>query len=99
MSAPQSERKPVVHEMEMITAPVTVSARVEGSVERGLNETRLAVLGIVVAIGLTVGLGFDATWWIGVLAGAGSFLFSCFVIRFRPARRQLMSFMHWLTGS
>jgi hypothetical protein len=25
------------------------------------------VLGIVVAIGLTVGIGFDRTWWIGVL--------------------------------
>jgi hypothetical protein len=64
-----------------------------------VNETRLAVLGIVVTIGLTVGIGFDATWWIGVLAGGGSFLLSCFVIRFRPARRQLMSFTHWLTGS
>jgi hypothetical protein len=98
MSASQSERKPVVYEKEM-TAQMTPSASVETSVERGLNETRLAVLGIVVAIGLTVGLGFDATWWIGVLAGGGSFLFACFVIRFRPARRQLMSFMHWLTGS
>ena len=68
---------------------MTVSASAEGSVERGLNETRLAVLGIVVMIGLTVGIGFDATWWIGVLAGGGSFLFSCFAIRFRPARRQL----------
>lgn len=98
MSASQPEREPVVYEKEM-TAHVTPSASAETSAERGLNETRLAVLGIVVAIGLTVGLGFDATWWIGVLAGGGSFLFSCFVIRFRPARRQLMSFMHWLTGS
>lgn len=66
-----------------------VAVGAETSAERGLTETRLAVLGIVVAIGRTVGLGFDATWWIGVLAGGGSFLFSCFVIRFRPARRQL----------
>lgn len=98
MTASQSEREPVVYEKKM-TAHVTASASVETSVERGLNETRLAVLGIVVAIGLTVGVGFDETWWIGVRAGGGSFLFSCVVIRFRPARRQLMSFMHWLTGS
>lgn len=98
MSGPEPERKPVVYAKEM-TAPVTVSATAEGSVERGLNEIRLAVLGIVVAIGLTVGIGFDATWWIGILAGGGSFLLSCFLIGFGPARRQLMSFMHWLTGS
>jgi hypothetical protein len=42
-----------------IIGGATVSADV--AVERGLNEIRLAVLGIVVAIGFTVGIGFDAT--------------------------------------
>ncbi len=99
MSESEPERDPVVYAKQMTALPVNVSASAEGSVERGLNEIRLAVLGIVVAIGLTVGIGFDATWWIGVLAGGGSFLFSCFLIGFRPARRRLMSFMHRLTGS
>jgi hypothetical protein len=91
-----SERQPTVYEKSgTIAARASVEASV--SVERGLNDIRLAVLGIVVTIGLTVGIGFQATWWVGVVAGLGSLLFACFLIRY--ARQPLMSVMHWLTGS
>jgi hypothetical protein len=71
----------------------------EGSVERGLNDTRLAVLGIIVTIGLTVGFAVADTWWVGFVAGVGSFVLACALIRWRRSRHLLMSFMHWLTGS
>ena len=45
----------IVEGKAAVTAQATVSASV--SVERGLNDIRLAVLGIVVTIGLTVGSG------------------------------------------
>ena len=48
----------------------SISATV--SVERGLNDMRLAVLGIIVTIGLTVGFGVDGPWWAKLSAGAGS---------------------------
>lgn len=95
---PPEQREPHVYEKSAaITAGSSVSAEI--TVERGLNELRLAVLGIVVTIGLTVGLGVEAAWWIRVLSGVGSFLLACFAIRIKPVRRRLMSFMHWLTGS
>ena len=56
-----SSSEPVVHEKEGAWIRGSVSA--EMTVERG--QLGIAVLGIVVTIGLTVGIGFDATWWIG----------------------------------
>jgi hypothetical protein len=93
------EREPVVHE-KALTAIVSSSAVVaELSVKRGLNGIRLAVLGILVGIGLTVGFGVRGPIWVGVLAGAGSFVAACFLIRWEPSQRPLMDFVYWLTGS
>jgi hypothetical protein len=79
-----------------IQATLTVST--EASVERGLNELRLAVLGILVTIGLTVGIGFDSAWWVGVLAGLGSFVLAARVIAWPRSRHWMMLFMHRITG-
>ena len=79
-----------------LEATVGIGAR--GTVERGLNELRLAVLGILVTIGLTVGFGVPCSWWVRVLAGAGAFALACLVIRWTFSRKLLMSFAHWLTG-
>lgn len=89
------ERKPV----EM-TATVGTTASLSGTaaVERGLNELRLAVLGILVGIGLSVGFGIEASWWIQLIAGIGSFVGACFLVWWRPSRHRLMSFMHRLTA-
>lgn len=67
------------------------------SVDRGLNETRLAVLGILVTIGLTVGFGVGGPWWSKLAAGGGSFLLSALLIKLPTSRHLMMSFMHWLT--
>jgi hypothetical protein len=43
-----------------------------GDVERALNDIRLAVLGILVTIGLSVGFGVPGPWWCQILAGVGA---------------------------
>ena len=89
------QREPVIHEKEM-TATVGTTASLSGSaaVERGLNELRLAVLGILVGIGLSVGFGIEARWWIQLLAGIGSFAGACFLVWWPPSRQRLMSLTH-----
>lgn len=89
--------EPKVHEVAM-TAGVKVSASAEASVERGLNELRLAVLGILVGIGLAVGFGVSAWWPARVAAGFGAFGAACLLIRWKRSRHWLMEFMHRLTG-
>jgi uncharacterized membrane protein YedE/YeeE len=85
------------HEVEAtFTARASVSAT--ASVERGLNELRLAVLGILVGIGLTVGFGVQGAWWVRTAAGAGAFALSMALLRWRASRHRLMAAMHWLTG-
>jgi hypothetical protein len=97
MSEPEQPREPVVHKKEL-TARATASASLTTSVERGLNELRLAVLGILVAIGLAIGFGVPGGWPIKLAAGLGAFAAACILIRWKWSRHQLMSFMHRLTG-
>jgi hypothetical protein len=86
-----------VHE-KALTANVGVKASMTTEVERGLNGIRLAVLGIVVGIALTVAFGVEATWWVRVLLGFGTFALTCFVFWWRPVRSVLMAFMNRITG-
>jgi hypothetical protein len=80
------------------TLGARVSISAEGTVERGLNEIRLAVLGILVGIGLAVGFGVPGPWQAQLVAGLGSFAAACLAIRWSRTRHYLMAFMHWLTG-
>jgi hypothetical protein len=79
-----------------IKATSTVSA--ELTVDRGLNELRLAVLGILVAIGLTVGFGAHGTWYVRVVYGLAGFVASAALIKWSWTRHKMMLFMHWWTG-
>ena len=92
------QREPVVHEKTM-TATVGVKASVTTEVERGLNGIRLAVLGIVVGIALTVAFGVEVAWWVRVLLGVGTFALTCFLFWWRPVRSVLMAFMYRITGA
>ena len=76
----------------------TAAASVKTSVERGLNDTRLAVLGIIVGIALAVGFGV-ATWSItaGIVACVAAFVAASAVIKWRRSRHWMMAFVHWLT--
>jgi ribosomal protein S27AE len=80
------------------TLEAAVSTSVRGEVERALNDIRLAVLGILVGIALTVGFGVPGNWWVQVLAGVAAFAAAAFLIWWRPARKRLMAFMHRITG-
>jgi hypothetical protein len=66
------------------------------SVERGLNEIRLALLALLVGIALTVGFGIDAALRIRLLCAASSFILTLCAIRNRTSRRSLMAFIHWI---
>jgi hypothetical protein len=103
--APGETRKPCAcgstartHEQSAAAIVSTSSVSAAVSVERGLNDTRLAVLGIIVAIGLTVGFGVDGAWFVRVAWGAGALALALIVIRWRWSRRRLMALMYWLTG-
>ena len=80
------------------TLTLATAASASAEVERGVNDIRLAVLGILVTIGLTVGFGVDARAWVRVASGLGAFALAAFLIWWRPARKRLMAFMHRLTG-
>ena len=62
------------------------SLSAEGAVIRALNETRLALLGILVGIALTVGFGAPGPWWSGVLFVFASFAFSALLLRWERSR-------------
>jgi uncharacterized membrane protein YedE/YeeE len=80
-----------IHEKDTVTGSVGVM--------RGLNEIRLAVLGIVVTIGLTVGFGVQCSWWVRTLAGLGSFVLACAFLKVPHLRKLAMRFAHWLAES
>jgi hypothetical protein len=102
---PAAERQPCpvcggltrLREVEA-AAIVGATASVELSVERGLNDLRVAVLGILVTIGLTVGFGVSGSWWVRVLSGLAAFAAASFLIWWRPFRKLMMKFVHALTG-
>lgn len=87
-----------VHEAAAtLAAGVRLSA--SGTVERGLNDTRLGVLGLLIAVGMgSAGLASPAGWEValpvGLLAGGATAL----MIRWRRARHLLMEAAHRLTG-
>ena len=68
------------------------------SVERGLNDIRLTVLGILVGIALSVGFGVDSSWPVQVAAAVGTFVGSALLIRWKESRHLMMEFMHRVTG-
>jgi hypothetical protein len=80
-----------------LTSQINVIASLETRVTRGINELRLAVLGILVTIGLTAGIAFDSAWWVGVVAGAGSFALAAGLIAWPRSQHWMMAFMHRIT--
>jgi hypothetical protein len=93
-----AERAPVTHQVEL---SATVQAEGKGldgmSVDRGLNDIRLAVLGVLVTIGLSVGFGVSGPWWQRAAWGLGTFAVACLLVRWGSSRNLLMAFMHRLT--
>jgi hypothetical protein len=82
------------------SATVAVRANVSSvtSVERGLNDVRLAVLGILVSIAVSVGFGVEGAWWVQTAAAAGTFLVGALLLSLQWSRHLMMDFMHRITG-
>jgi hypothetical protein len=87
----EQRHEPVIYEKAM-TAGVTASASVQKTVERGLTELRLAVLGIVLTIALSVGFGTPASWPIRIACGVLAIAVVCALIRWNASRKRAMRF-------
>ncbi|MBA3262625.1 MAG: hypothetical protein H0T69_09185 [Thermoleophilaceae bacterium] len=82
-----------------LAAEVGVAGTAELSVKRGLNDLRLAVLGIVVGIALTVAFGMQGVGLgVRVLLGVATFAAVAVLFRWAWSRHVLMSLAHWMTG-
>ena len=66
------------------------------TVARVLDDVRLALLGILLSIGLSVGFGMPGSWWVGVLSGVGATVIAALVLRRWSG--PLPQFMVWLLG-
>jgi len=75
-----------------------VNISTAAQVERALNEIRLAVLGVLVGIGLTVFFGVSGPWWERAAWGLASVGVAGFLIGWSRSRNVLMDVMHRLTG-
>jgi Flp pilus assembly protein TadB len=95
VSEPEQPREPVVHEKEM-TAHVSVRASGQATVERGLTEIRLAVLGIVLTIALSLASVLPASWPVRLAGGVLAFVAACVLIRWTWSRTRAMRFAAWL---
>jgi hypothetical protein len=95
VAVPSEEpRSPKTIERE-IAAEVKVTASVEASVSRVLDEVRLAVLGVVLATAVAIAFGVgEAThaWWIGVGAGLVTVIAASVAFRWRRSRNALASY-------
>jgi hypothetical protein len=81
------------------TAVSRVSVSAEASVERGLNDVRLAVFGVIIAVPFSAAaLAAPAGWPIALVVGVGSAVLTVVAFRWRPARHLLMEAMHRITG-
>lgn len=64
-----------------------------------LQSVGLTLLGVVLSIGFTVGLGLGGPWWVRLLAGLGTVLLLVALIGFgaRPGRGPIARLAKWLT--
>jgi hypothetical protein len=75
-----------------------LSLSAEATVEHVVNEIRLALFSVLLAIGITVGFGAPGPWNVGVASGVASVVVVAAVFRWHPAKRRLMKLMSWLLG-
>jgi hypothetical protein len=91
------------HELSA-TAVAGTSASVELTVERGVNEARMAGFVVIFATALSVGLavGFAAGALLGVVAGLAAVVSTALLLaaiyRVPAVRQVVMEFMHRITG-
>jgi hypothetical protein len=108
---PGAERRPCptcgstarTHEVTA-TATTKVTASVETSVERGVNETRMAAFSVIftTVVGVGVAVGFGSGPLLGLAAAAliavATALLLAVIYRVGPVRRVVMELLHRITG-
>jgi hypothetical protein len=79
---------------EAIRTPVT------DHLDRLLDELRLAVLGIVLGLGLTIlfGVQQEEGWLCGAVAGVGSIAALVILFRWRLSRNAIARILDWVVG-
>ena len=96
-----AQRPPRTQE-KTLTAQSRAMVSGEVQVVRGLNDTRLAILGIILSIALTVAFGVRASLWIRILLGVGVFggiaVASHVVLSRERPTHVVMAFAHWVLG-
>jgi hypothetical protein len=79
-----------------------VTAGAEMGVTRGLNDTRLAILAIMVSIACDFAFGVEGPWWYRVLLGlavfAGIAVGGHVVLSRERPTHVVMAFAHWVLG-
>ena len=70
----------------------------DATVERVLSEVRLALFGILLSIGLSVGFGVPGSWWVGVASGVAAVVLAAVALRVGGLQRALADLMHWTLG-
>ena len=91
------EEQPATHDVEL-NATLTTTASLEKRLELGVDDISLAVLGILVSIGLSFGFGVPGSFWVKLIAGGGSFVAACALIKVQSSRNVVVKFARWLTG-
>ncbi len=64
-----------------------------------LQAAGITLLGVLVSIGVTVGFGLTAAWWVRLLAGAGTTVAMAVLIAVLGTRTSLLARLaNWITG-
>lgn len=85
-------------------ATIGVTASAETTVERGVNEARMATFALIFATALAAGLtiGFETSLLIGILAGVATAVATALLLgaiyRVGAIRHLAMELMHRITG-
>lgn len=65
-----------------------------------LTTGGITLLGVLISVGTTVGLGIEAVWWVRVLAGAGTTAALVVVVKLGTGagRGPIARLAHWIIG-
>jgi hypothetical protein len=63
-----------------------------------LTTGGITLLGVLVSVGVTVGMGLTADWWVRVLAGVGTTLLLALIVKLgaRTGRGPLARLANWM---
>ena len=64
-----------------------------------LQAAGLTLVGVLLSIGVTVGMGLGGAWWVRLLAGAGTTVGLTLAVWFLGTRTHLLARLaEWITG-